>query len=550
MGNPITKFETQKNWDVEINGKKTFFYILDSYYSEVSRYWRKDSTRKTYNRDYDDYLLNYVNAKPLEDYNLMDFEAAIQHVGDDLVADKRVFNDATRQHFKVLIRRVTSTAQRAKICEDILWGTTYGKELNEANKKPDSKLRRSLTEREELLAADYLLSDPKQAGNRFGLALMFCEGMRDNEAAAILFGDIRPMTDHPAFSVVRVYKSKVGNSEEDKLSGKTRNANRYLPLAGKLDRLIRERREVIKDAILRGEVTLDVPLEDDDAINRAIDRLYVACKGNDYTSGCATTDLIRASHALFRDIVKMDEAIVRRADEERAQINIEMLSQLRETNGDEADALMDEVVERDPTAYLLRRNFATRLYHMGLNESEIQYIMGHDIVDTSEKRAYFRNEEKLSKIAEKMKKRYAVNEVEPTVTVSAQNEAVQTVRNAYSVVVDDLRPNTMIRIESYEAPKGPRVKAKKTSGDLAVSIRQFPTIAPTPESVNVQSIIAKRYASAALTLDNKASKSDENEEKQEPEEEEFDAAEETPGGEEEEVEENKAESEEKTEINT
>ena len=68
-------------------------------------------------------------------------------------------------------------------------------------------------------------------------------------------------------------------------------------------------------------------------------------------------------------------------------------------------------MEKDPTAYLLRRNFGTQFYLLGLEESEIQYIIGHEIEDPGEMRSIFRSEEKLHPIAQKMALRPIVNEI-------------------------------------------------------------------------------------------------------------------------------------------
>ena len=72
-----------------------------------------------------------------------------------------------------------------------------------------------------------------------------------------------------------------------------------------------------------------------------------------------------------------------------------------------------DVGEKDPTAYLLRRNFATHLYILHLNEPEIQYVMGHNMEDAYANRHDYSSEEQLVLIARKMNDRPLFNDVFP-----------------------------------------------------------------------------------------------------------------------------------------
>ena len=69
--------------------------------------------------------------------------------------------------------------------------------------------------------------------------------------------------------------------------------------------------------------------------------------------------------------------------------------------------------EKDPTTYLLRRNLGTHLYLLGLDEAEIQYIMGHSIEDPYIIRNHFENEDLLYEIYRKMKNRPLLNDSDP-----------------------------------------------------------------------------------------------------------------------------------------
>lgn len=62
--------------------------------------------------------------------------------------------------------------------------------------------------------------------------------------------------------------------------------------------------------------------------------------------------------------------------------------------------------EKDITSYLLRRNFATAMISVcGMEEDELQYLMGHDILDEQEVRSDFTDADFLARIWRKMNRR-------------------------------------------------------------------------------------------------------------------------------------------------
>lgn len=62
--------------------------------------------------------------------------------------------------------------------------------------------------------------------------------------------------------------------------------------------------------------------------------------------------------------------------------------------------------EKDITAYLLRRNFATAMVSVcGMEEDELQYLMGHDILDEQEMRSDFTDADFLARLWRKMNRR-------------------------------------------------------------------------------------------------------------------------------------------------
>lgn len=62
--------------------------------------------------------------------------------------------------------------------------------------------------------------------------------------------------------------------------------------------------------------------------------------------------------------------------------------------------------EEDITAYLLRRNFTTAMVSVcGMEEDELQYLMGHDILDEQEMRSDFTDADFLARLWHKMNRR-------------------------------------------------------------------------------------------------------------------------------------------------
>lgn len=65
--------------------------------------------------------------------------------------------------------------------------------------------------------------------------------------------------------------------------------------------------------------------------------------------------------------------------------------------------------EEDPTAYLLRRNYATQMCLLGLSNAEMQYLMGHDVEDAYESRNEFVDSDRIYSMYLKLQRREIVN---------------------------------------------------------------------------------------------------------------------------------------------
>lgn len=388
-----------------IDDKHTFFGVLNRYYAYeitdgkkgridgISKNWNAESTLKNNKNDYENVIFPQIPEKALEDMTKEDFDEIIQNIEKLRGRGGRPYSPARLQGFKRLLKAVTEEAAKQGICNDVLFGSSYAIPESEARgkslKKELVRLQKSLSIREEYLIVKSILEDPYQSGQHMGLALMFCLGLRNEEACGLDFGDMKPMQYHKPDSCLWVYKSTKRGTNELQPSGKTRNMARLLPVPAILLRLLTERRKFLELEVAAGRLILPA--------HTSVDNLPIVCMNEDYLTRCNSKHLTAAGRQLLKEVdVKEDEL---------AYIDIEL---------EENRLVEDGIDEKDPTVYLFRRNLGTHLYILGLTEAEIQYVMGHEIEDPYENRNDFTNEDKLYQIKLKMDQRPLVNEIEPS----------------------------------------------------------------------------------------------------------------------------------------
>lgn len=164
-----------------------------------------------------------------------------------------------------------------------------------------------------------------------------------------------------------------------------------------------ERRAWLTEKVLNGEIEIDDRLmvdiadgaSEEERAEAYVDGLPIACKDNKYATLCAASDLTTAGRVLLKKVYVKQEML--------SLIDRDIRKPGRTEEG---------IEEKDPTVYLFRRNLGTHFYLLGLNDNEIQYIIGHDIEAPDDERNFYRNEERLYPIALKMEERPIVNETE------------------------------------------------------------------------------------------------------------------------------------------
>lgn len=380
---------TLNEYKVEIHNVPTFYGVLDEYYDDVFRNC-SITTRRAYDRDYNRYILEDLGERPLDTLEIEDCDAVIEKIR------RKGLSPSTVQHYCYLIRVVIRCAAEHGICQDILFGSVYSlphvEEKSKAHEKEFVRTQKSLRAEEEKALFEKVMVDPEQEGPLMGLALMFGLGVRNNEACGLKFNGIQEMPYHPGNYCAWIYETTKGATNQLKAGGKTRNAPRILPIPPVLADFLMQRKAFLTSEIEKGNIRLDP-----ERGIRDVNDLPVACQKNDYTEHCASRHLTACGRVILREIkVREDEiAFIDQSLRDQA---------MREKMG---------VIEKDPTAYLLRRNLAGHLNILGLSEEEIYYYMGHDMGGDRTLRNEYNNEAFLYEILEKLRNRPLFNREYP-----------------------------------------------------------------------------------------------------------------------------------------
>jgi integrase len=204
-------------------------------------------------------------------------------------------------------------------------------------------IKKSFDFHEEKKIAKLLFEDVQCTGEKIGLLLMYCLGLRNAESCAVKFGDFHIINTQTGDMNLYIYESVVIDSNELKVGGKTKNMARILPVPSRLSDFICKRKEYVKSIL--GE-------------NENIDSMPLVCSRDNLCKRSKSDNLTAEAHILFKKI-GIDEDVLRCIDKDME-------------NGDVGIVLN----EKSPTAYLFRRNFATHLHILGLDDAEIRKICG------------------------------------------------------------------------------------------------------------------------------------------------------------------------------
>lgn len=365
--------------DNESQSRYTFYGIYDTYYNSFQRTVRSEKTQFQRNDMLNNNILPNLRGhdiKSIDQYTREDFENCIRRIIDrgQISAKnkgKRVkYADSTVQQMRNIIADIESAAANYGECEDVLADTYFKLDTKEYT---DTVLltKKSIPYNTASTMINSLMSRVNADGEDIGFLLVVACGLRINECTAVNFGNILEMKYHPGNYKLRVFESTQRNSKQLKTSGKTQNADRYVPLYDRVADFVLKRKEYVADCLKNSGIDAD------------IDGLPIACRGGDYFTRCTTKQISdRAREIMIKH--RIDSKVL-------ACIDMEMYS-----------GNLCSTREKNPTGYLGRHLFATWLAFLNLDASQIQAVIGHDIEDSGESRNEFASEDKLYVIKQKM----------------------------------------------------------------------------------------------------------------------------------------------------
>lgn len=468
-----------------INGKLTLWGIYQKHKIEIQD-GIKEVTAKQYYSNYQNVIAPKFNDKPYCEYTHNEIVEILKEIknngyGIKSTGEIKLYTDHTMDTFRSNIKKIDDIAVKNNIKKtSAFWGTALGLgyhiwnnnsvlnemyRVNENNRIVNTQLRKSLTKPEEKKVFKEVMTDPKQSGEKMGIALMYSCGLRNAEACAVRFGDIIPITGYKDCFRLRIDSSITLNRVE-KANLKTKNAYRYIPLSNVLMRFINERKEYVKEKL--------------NISDEEVNKLTIACYQEDFKKYCNTNDLTNAGRIVLN----------------KAGVNGRILAYI-ETHAKELDMVLSE---KEPTAYLLRRNFATMLQLLDFTREEIEYLMGHSILSIEMTRNYFSNSDMLYKMKYKTDNRPYLSthyNAEKEIILKLQKPIV--IDNTYKqkIVVPKSEKNIKIvlRLKSKNPNDNINVQINKNN-EAPFNIEVYPTYGNCKKgdkTLSVLKTLHKRY---------------------------------------------------------
>lgn len=389
--------QVSEDWIREIDTpmglKYTFCGALEYRYKHIAAHWNAE-TRKKYNRAYNDIILPALenqNEKTIDEYTKEDFEVTIERIRQKGYIQNgvhRQYAESTIHQFQNLIYYVVFQSSVYGLCTDVLWGTNFVIDNIGEEQEKESRvfLRKSLSVVQEKNLLKELLSDINEDGSMVALALMWGLGLRNAEACGLNYGDIKPLEGHSECQVAWIYKSTKIESNELQSGGKTYNTGRIVPVPDKLVAFLAERKSQIAKLVSE-QGLLDVVIDELPICNDG----YLDYDSDSFLTRCKSDHVTEAAHVAFENAGITSAQV--------AYLDAELLT----------DQTASILKEKEPTAYLLRRNFATQMCILELSNAEMQYLMGHCVEDAYESRNEFVDSERIYSMYLKLRNRTLLN---------------------------------------------------------------------------------------------------------------------------------------------
>ena len=341
------------------SGKPNLIWGIERYFNQISIDLNfKDSTIEQEYSRFINNVIPVININiALEDYDSEEIKKLLDNI---LAFSEDNISQNTFEHsYRGMVSRIPIYYNNEfKKDENVFWGSFYNFDTEELNNSYLPLLTKSFTNDEERKLVEILLKNPLTCiGEEVGLSTSLVTGVRENECCGLNYGDILEFAHYKNVYKLRIFESTNLHSNILKAGTKTDNGPRYIVLISAYVDYIFKRMGYLKSI-------LTFPITDEEGkVYKSVLDLPIACKGTNYTQRCKSEDIAKVGKKIFKDDLHMNEIRVAKIDEDRL------------------DAMDAGIYYKDVTLYAMRRNFDTHCYNLGFSETQIQYIMGHEIKD-------------------------------------------------------------------------------------------------------------------------------------------------------------------------
>lgn len=430
---------------------------------------------------------------------LQDYDAALKsqceayriHHGKEL-------KDSTIRKRKTVIAHVTSFVEsnNRMLYADPLresWGKRKKRKIRkrhgERERGIDQQLRvpRSLTIKTEAKFAKQVYDNRlKSSGVYIGGLIMLFLGLRPGECCGLKYDDIKRMNSESDTHIAYINEQEeVSRGSHSRL--KNKNAYRALPIPTTLLQFINERKKMImeKQGLSADEIS-EYP---------------IANAEGSYSDECPRD----------RFSAKITE-LLRRCNTE-IDINGYSIEDSIKYAQETINANKEVQREKEPTTYVLRRNFATVMLGVcGISGDELKYLMGHELLGKM-KRSEFLDEEMMEELRRKMDKRHLLDRF-PNQTVAitdnevnrqASDVTIHTKDNAARIDAFRSCAEDALRVEIKALRQKPAREQKEAKSDAPRTISMKVTYIKIPNPFSRERIdISDAYRRAMIaSLDTK-----------------------------------------------
>jgi len=435
-------------------GVPTFYGVYEDKKQEVMEYgnrgWNADTIRQ-----YDSLVLTHI-VPYLQDHDRKHIAVFSKKDYDDAILKLRKRGkNAPGEPFEpweengipekayYLMKAVVWTASNHLYCENVFGLREIHRDGGIGERKTgehQARTRKSLTVKQEIKIYMYLMSCMNQAGSGAGLMLMYALGLRNNEACGINFGYIREFLEYPGHYYLIVPQTTELGSNALKIMGKTANSGRRIPLPNLLLNCLFRLKDIrAREAMEKG-------------FSGNPDDLPIACKKNNPLERCSSDDISRAAKEMYERIGMRSEDLI--------FLNQELMEDTQVAR-DEMEEDEFREIEKDPTAYLLRRNFATHMAILGLTDQEIRYVIGHQIEDEYIQRRAFGDEKLLFRIKQKMDERPLLNSIQPECSISLKSDSWVPIGGSKKILINlPAEQLTSIRVTATAREPGDQIRLR------------------------------------------------------------------------------------------